>query len=91
MSRLASSGASETVEQTTSRRSFDVWNEVPACGADTGMSCWAAAAAMLIGWRERLVVDPDEVARGAGRWSEFKNGLHPEDVAGFADAVGSGR
>jgi len=83
-----SSGASETFEQTTVRRSFDVWNEVPLVAQTTGMSCWAAAAAMLIGWRERLAVNPDEVARGAGRWSEFKNGLHPEDVAAFADRWG---
>ena len=88
MSGPGSSGASETLEQTTVRRSFDVWNEVPLVAQTTGMSCWAAAAAMLIGWRERLVVDPDEVARGAGRWSEFKNGLHPEDVAAFADRWG---
>ena len=88
MSGPGSSSASETFEQTTFRRSFDVWNEVPLVAQSTGMSCWAAAAAMLIGWRERLAVNPDEVARGAGRWSEFKNGLHPEDVAGFADQWG---
>ena len=88
MSGPRSSGASETLEQTTIRRSFDVWNEVPLVAQTTGMSCWAAAAAMLIGWRERLAVDPDEVARGAGRWGEFKNGLHPEDVAAFADRWG---
>ena len=88
MSLLARDGASESFEQTTIRRSFDVWNEVPLVAQTTGMSCWAAAAAMLIGWRERLVVNPDEVARGAGRWSEFKNGLHPEDVAAFAGRWG---
>ena len=44
------------------------------------MSCWAASAAMLIGWRESIPVDPEEVAGGIGRWQDFKDGLHPTDV-----------
>lgn len=72
-------------ETTRVHRAFDVWNQVPLVAQTTGMSCWAAAAAMLVGWRERLVVDPDDVARGAGRWREFRNGLHPVDVAALAD------
>ncbi len=73
----------EAVE-TRDERGFDVWNEVPLVPQTTGMSCWAAAAAMLVGWRERLAVDPGEVAIGAGRWREFRNGLHPVDVAQLA-------
>lgn len=70
------------------RRRFDVWNEVPLVPQTTGMSCWAASAAMLIGWRESIPVDPQEVASGIGRWSDFKDGLHPVDVAALAETWG---
>jgi len=66
--------------QVARRRAFDVWNEVPLVPQTTGMSCWAASAAMLIGWRESIPVDPEEVAGGIGRWQDFKDGLHPTDV-----------
>jgi outer membrane protein OmpA-like peptidoglycan-associated protein len=85
MARPFGDGVEESVVTTETRRAFDVWNEVPLVAQTTGMSCWAAAAAMLVGWRERLAVNPDDVARGAGRWSEFKNGLHPENVGAFAE------
>ena len=75
---------SESIETTRVHRAFDTWNEVPLVPQTTGMSCWAAAAAMLVGWRESLAVDPDELARGAGRWHEFQRGLHPVDVAALA-------
>ena len=68
------------------RRVFDIWNEVPLVPQTTGMSCWAAAAAMIIGWRDSVDVDPEEVASGAGRWSAFRDGLHPGDVDALARA-----
>jgi hypothetical protein len=67
-------------------RELDVWNEVPLVPQLTGMSCWAAAAAMLVGWRERVAVDASEVARGSGHWREYKDGLMPEDVGALARA-----
>jgi hypothetical protein len=67
---------------------FDVWNEVPLVPQLTGMSCWAAAAAMIIGWRDRVVVDPPRVARGAGSWQAYAGGLHPADVQSLARAWG---
>jgi hypothetical protein len=70
------------------RRAFDVWNEVPLVPQLTGMSCWAAAAAMIIGWRDVLVVNPEEVAQGAGRWAEYREGLHPLQLEEFARAWG---
>lgn len=50
------------------------------------MSCWAAAAAMLIGWRESVSVEPEDVARACGRWSEYRDGLEASDVRSFAEA-----
>jgi hypothetical protein len=63
---------------------FDVWHEVPLVQQLTGMSCWAAAAAMIVGWRDCIDIDADDVARGAGRWQSYRDGLEPRDVAEFA-------
>ena len=71
-----------------SRREFDVWNEVPLVPQTTGMSCWAAAASMIVGWRDRIPVDPVEVASGAGRWEAYRDGLEPNDVATLARTWG---
>jgi N-acetylmuramoyl-L-alanine amidase len=65
---------------------LDVWWEVPLVPQVTGMSCWAAAAAMLIGWRDSMHVDPEQVARACGRWAEYRDGLEVGDVGGFAAA-----
>jgi hypothetical protein len=67
---------------------FDIWHEVPLVQQLTGMSCWAAAAAMLVGWRECIDIDAEEVAAGAGRWEEYRDGLTPEDVQALAEAWG---
>jgi N-acetylmuramoyl-L-alanine amidase/outer membrane protein OmpA-like peptidoglycan-associated protein len=71
-------------------QTFDVWHEVPLVPQLTGMSCWAAAAAMLVGWRECCDVRPDQVAAGFGRWDAYRLGLEPRDVeqlAGVFDLV----
>jgi N-acetylmuramoyl-L-alanine amidase len=69
-------------------QSFDVWHEVPLVPQVTGMSCWAAAAAMIIGWRDRIDVDPEELAHASGRWEEYRDGLIPDDVETLAAAWG---
>lgn len=70
------------------REHFDVWHEVPLVQQLTGMSCWAAAAAMIVGWRDCIDIDAEEVARGAGRWHAYRDGLEPGDVEAFARAWG---
>jgi N-acetylmuramoyl-L-alanine amidase len=72
------------VEVTSQHRRIDIWHEVPLVPQVTGMSCWAAGAAMLIGWRDSISVNPEEVARAAGRWQEYRDGLEPSDVEAFA-------
>lgn len=74
--------------ETRVRRRFDVWNEVPLVPQLTGMSCWAAAAAMVVGWRDRMAADPRQVARGAGSWQAYAGGLRPSDVQTLARAWG---
>ena len=68
--------------------SFDIWHEVPMVPQLTGMSCWAAAAAMIIGWRDCLDINPEEVARAAGRWSDYRDGMHPAEIDAFARTWG---
>ncbi|HEX6245121.1 MAG TPA: papain-like cysteine protease family protein [Polyangiales bacterium] len=70
------------------RSHVDIWHEVPLVPQVTGMSCWAAGAAMIIGWRDSIAVDPSEVARAAGRWQEYRDGLEPESVESFARTWG---
>lgn len=67
---------------------WDVWHQVPLVPQTTGMSCWAAAAAMVIGWRDAALVEPEAVARGAGRWQEYRDGLLPECVDDLARVWG---
>ncbi|HEU4561514.1 MAG TPA: DUF2272 domain-containing protein [Longimicrobium sp.] len=74
--------------ETRVRRRFDVWNEVPLVPQLTGMSCWAAAAAMIVGWRDRMAADPRQVAAGSGSWQAYAGGLRPADVHTLAKAWG---
>jgi hypothetical protein len=67
---------------------FDIWHEVPLVEQLTGMSCWAAAAAMIVGWRDRIHINAVDVAHGAGRHEAYRDGLEPRDVATFARAWG---
>jgi N-acetyl-anhydromuramyl-L-alanine amidase AmpD len=68
---------------------FDTtWRDVQLVPQPTGMSCWAAAASMVVGWRDQVSIDPAEIARGAGRWEAYKNGLNPADVPTLANAWG---
>lgn len=83
---LAAYGRAEHV--TERQESFDVWNEVPLVPQLTGMSCWAAAAAMIVGWRDSVPVEPEEVARGSGTWASYRDGLDPADVPSLAAAWG---
>jgi N-acetylmuramoyl-L-alanine amidase len=68
--------------------SFDIWHEVPLVPQLTGMSCWAAAAAMVVGWRDCIDVRPEEVAQGAGAWEEYRDGLEPRNVDALARTFG---
>jgi hypothetical protein len=63
--------------------SFDVRYEVPLVPQQAGMSCWAAAAAMVVAWRDGVAVDPSELAAGSGRWREYQAGLQNDDSRFF--------
>jgi hypothetical protein len=67
---------------------FDIWHEVPLVQQLTGMSCWAAAAAMIVGWRDCIDIEAADVAQGARNMAAYRDGLEPRDVEGFARAWG---
>jgi len=51
----------------------------------SGMSCWAASAAMIVGWRDRISIDPQDIARGVNGWEQFyNNGLPADNVEMFS-------
>lgn len=67
---------------------LDIYHEVPLVAQRTGMSCWAAAAAMLVGWQRCSALESSAVAAGARRTRELSDGLLPGDVESFARAWG---
>jgi hypothetical protein len=62
---------------------IDIRHDVQLVPQLTGFSCWAAGAAMLVGWRDKMSVDPSEIARATGYWAQYANGLHAEDTQMF--------
>ena len=78
----------DSISRAVAAHDFDIWHEVPLVEQLTGMSCWAAAAAMVVGWRDRIHIDAAQVAGGAGRLQAYRDGLEPRDVETFARAWG---
>jgi hypothetical protein len=69
--------------------SFDVnWTDVELANQLTDMSCWAASAAMVVGWRDRICINPSAIAAGTGDWAAYANGLQPADIQTLANVWG---
>jgi hypothetical protein len=64
-------------------QSFSVVYDVPLVPQQTGMSCWAAGAAMIVAWRDKVSVDPAQIAAADGYWAQYRDGLAPEDTKIF--------
>ncbi len=57
---------------------------VPLYGQPTGMSCWAAGIAMMVGYKKSMSINIKSIADELGYQKQFKtNGLHPEDTKVF--------
>ena len=69
------------------RPTLDIWHEVPLVPQLTGMSCWAAAAAMVIGWRDARPIGP-EIVGGGCDGPAYQDGLLPNVVPTFARGWG---
>jgi hypothetical protein len=63
----------------SSGESFDMRYEVPLIPQQTGYSAWAAAAAMLVNWRDEIPLNLTELAQGTGAWAKYKPALQTED------------
>jgi len=50
------------------------------------MSCWAASAAMVVGWRDQVSLTPETIAKIGGRTTA--TGLDPAQVQQFASEIG---
>jgi hypothetical protein len=64
------------------------WDEVELIPQPTDKSCWATAAAMVIGWRDRVSIAPETMAEIWGRVSDLHSGLNPSQVETFAQRLG---
>ena len=63
---------------------IDIWYDVELVPQLTGVSCWAAGAAMVVGWRDWVSIDPEEIADGTGYWGQYhETGLPPNDTTMF--------
>lgn len=58
--------------------------EVPLIPQTTGMSCWAAGIAMILGWRDSVSISPQMIATNPGGISYLQQfntgGLNPNDT-----------
>lgn len=74
--------------QTVNR--FNIRFDVEMIPQTSNVSCWAAATAMIVGWRDWVVLRPEEIAEGTGYWAFYHNDryridreLDPEDLNMF--------
>jgi N-acetyl-anhydromuramyl-L-alanine amidase AmpD/V8-like Glu-specific endopeptidase len=64
------------------------WDDVALIVQPTGASGWAAAAAMVIGWRDRMPLVPDALAELHRKLSVMTGALDAGSVASFGAAAG---
>src|SRR5205085_3896647 len=62
------------------------WDDVELIPQPTDMTCWAAAAAMVLGWRDQVSLTPDRIAEIAGR--STVTGIYPNEHCKFGGEVG---
>lgn len=64
------------------------WDDVECIPQPTSKGCWATAAAMVLGWRDRQSVSPELLASCNNMDSSLRGGLAPSDKRAFIDAIG---
>lgn len=62
------------------------WDDVPSYPQTSPASCWAASAAMVVGWRDRVSIPDSEIARRVPAIDAYRSGLWPSDRRQLADA-----
>lgn len=77
--------SSSNSSSSSSNSSLNILYPIQLVPQTSGMSCWAASAAMIVGWRESISIDPQDIARGVNGWEEYyNNGLPPDNVEMFS-------
>ena len=67
--------------------SFSVhWSDVPLYAQTSQASCWAAAAAMVVSWRDQVLISDENIARHVPVVDAYKRGLFPSERRPLADA-----
>jgi N-acetyl-anhydromuramyl-L-alanine amidase AmpD/V8-like Glu-specific endopeptidase len=62
------------------------WDDVPYLPQSSGNSCWAASAAMVVGWRDRVSISDSAIAQMVPIIDAYKTGLWPKDRRKLVDA-----
>ena len=71
----------------------DVTYDVQLIPQETAMSCWAAGAAMLVGWRDRVSINPADIAARIGYGAQYEvaglDGIGHRDVQRLGARAGA--
>lgn len=62
------------------------WDSVPYLPQTSTKSCWAASAAMVVGWRDQVSIADSEIARMVPVIDAYRKGLWPRERRQLADA-----
>jgi N-acetyl-anhydromuramyl-L-alanine amidase AmpD/V8-like Glu-specific endopeptidase len=62
------------------------WHDVPMTYQTSPMSCWAAAASMVVGWRDQQSIPDSVIADKVAVLDAFRNGLYGHERGFVADA-----
>lgn len=62
------------------------WADVPLYAQTSNASCWAAAAAMVVSWRDQVSITDQSIASKVPVFDAYKRGLFPNERRPLADA-----
>ncbi len=62
------------------------WADVPLYSQTSQASCWAAAAAMIVSWRDQVSITDEGIASKVPVFNAYKRGLFPSERRPLADA-----
>jgi len=76
-----------TVAQSLSFQAFSLhWDDTPYQPQSNDNCCWAAAAAMVVGWRDRVCLADSEIAAHVPVIDAYRTGLPPSNRITLAEA-----
>ncbi|ROZ77747.1 papain-like cysteine protease family protein [Ramlibacter sp. WS9] len=80
-------GLPDAMDTTALGAGFSVhWNDVPLYAQTSNASCWAAAAAMIVSWRDQMSISDQSIASKVPVFNAYKRGLFPSERRPLADA-----